>query len=290
MSAVPLQIDRLAVVGVGLIGGSVALAARQRGLAREVIGVGRNPQRLRAAVEAGVVNSFCRVEELPRVQLAVICTPVDRVAEDAAAVLKQTEADTLVTDAGSVKGAILDSLLRESRQRFIGAHPLAGSHLTGFEHASANLFNDRVCVLTPTPESPPAAVKRIREFWEQLGMRVREMTPAHHDAALARTSHFPHLAAALVAAAVPAAELPLAAGGFRDTTRVAQGDPELWSAIFELNAGPLRDEISRATAHLDNLARALESGDRAAITAFLEQARNVRSQYSDSSPHVAPHE
>jgi prephenate dehydrogenase len=193
-----------------------------------------------------------------------------------------------VTDAGSVKGAILravESTTSDAR-RFVGAHPLAGSHLAGFEHADAELYQDRLCVLTPASDSASEAVRKVRAFWEGLGMRVREMSADDHDRVLAITSHLPHLAAAAVALLAQPEDLQFASSGFRDTTRVAAGDPELWTAIFSLNAEELAKATDRLLGALQSFRAALAAGNDAEIQTLLADAQALRLQFRDGGEHV----
>ncbi|MBI1312272.1 prephenate dehydrogenase/arogenate dehydrogenase family protein, partial [bacterium] len=179
----------LAIVGVGLLGGSVALAAKQRGLCRHVLGIGRNAERLQAAVDAGVIDSFATniADVEPEWDLVVVGTPVDRIVADVRAIAECSRPGTLITDVGSVKGSIcreLASGLPDGVQ-FVGSHPLAGSEQRGFEVATPDLFDGRVCVVTPHVASNAAVVERTIAFWESLGSRVVRMAPDAHDVALA---------------------------------------------------------------------------------------------------------
>ena len=235
-----MPLDQLTIVGVGLIGGSVGLAAKARAVARTVVGVGRDDRTLSRAQAAGVIDSFTTdlAAGVKRADIVVVCTPVDRVAADVISSAAAAPARCVITDAGSTKGDILaavDGKLPPGGAVFVGSHPLAGSEKKGSAHASATLFVDRLVVVTPGPGADPEAAAVVDLFWQSLGARVRRMGPADHDAALAYTSHLPHAAAAGVAAVTPPEWLGLTAGGFRDITRVAAGDPALWAAIFAAN-------------------------------------------------------
>lgn len=271
----------LAVVGVGLLGGSVALAARQRDVADRVIGIGRNPERLQSAVDAGVIDEF--LTELPDGDApwttVVIGTPVDRIAEDVQRIAAISRPGTLITDVGSVKGSICEAIQAASlpnRVSFVGAHPLAGSHETGFEAARANLFDDRVTVVTPNPAGDESANSAVSSFWEQLGSRVIEMSPAEHDAALATTSHLPHVAASALAATLPEAFQRLAAGGFKDTTRIAAGDPDLWVAILIENAAAVSTSLDAFSQSFGKFRTAVENRDADELKKLLQVAKRNR--------------
>ena len=230
----------IVIVGVGLIGGSIARAVRSRGLFERIIGVGRNPQRLQQAVEQGVIDEYaCHGSEAAaQADLIVVCTPVEQIAEDVLELHACLPAGGVITDAGSTKGGICrrvrDGL--ETGHRFVGAHPLAGSEKSGFEYAQADLFEEAVVILTPDDSTAPFAAERVAEFWSSLGGRLVTMGAAEHDLILAMTSHLPHLVSSALAASVTERGLPLAATGFGDTTRIAAGDPRLWTSIFMENA------------------------------------------------------
>jgi cyclohexadieny/prephenate dehydrogenase len=275
-----MQIDTLTIVGVGLIGGSIGLAAKRRGLARCVRGVGRNPVSIDKARALGAIDEGS--EDLRSAgrdaQVIIFCTPVDRIAEQALAVAPSCSPGTLLTDAGSTKAAIVRALDGQlpNQVSYVGSHPLAGSEKRGVEHADAKLFEKRLTLVTPTPRTDANALERTCGLWQALGSRVRVMDAEEHDRALAFTSHVPHLIAAALAGALPAELAELTATGFRDTTRVAAGDPELWSAIFAANRDAVLEALRPVTARLEDFRLALEAGDWNAVDTLLAQARKVR--------------
>ena len=185
---------------------------------------------------------------------------------------------TLLTDAGSTKAAIVRALdgRLPAGVHFVGSHPLAGSEKRGPEHANPRLFERRLTVVTQTPRTDPAALERTRAFWEGLGARVRVMSPEEHDRALALTSHLPHLLAAALAAIVPPELYDLTATGFRDTTRVAAGDPSIWTGIFAQNRAAVGDALDQLCQRLDRFRTALEARDTTALDNLLAQAKKVR--------------
>jgi prephenate dehydrogenase len=275
-----MKIQTLTIVGVGLIGGSVGLAARRRGLAAHVVGAGRQQASLDRARAVGAIDEAVLdlAAAVRRADVAVFCTPVDRIAEQVLAAAPGCNPGTLLTDAGSTKAAIvarLDGRLPDG-VAFVGSHPLAGSEKRGPEHADADLFHGRLTVVTPGPHTDPAAVERAAAFWQALGSRVRLMPPEEHDRAVALTSHLPHLLASALAGILPAELHELTATGFRDTTRVAGGDPALWAAIFCHNRGAVLQALGRLTARLDEFRAALEAGDRPTLDTLLNQAKKVR--------------
>jgi prephenate dehydrogenase len=269
----------VAVVGIGLIGGSIGAAVKARGVARTVIGLGRNRERLEAAQRAGVIDRIATEgAEIADADLVIVCTPVDRIAADVVALALHAQPGTVFTDAGSVKGAVCSALRDElpAGITFVGSHPLAGSEKAGFEHSDPDLFAGKVCVVTPENVTPAAALARVQTFWQSLGMRVVEMSPERHDAVLALTSHLPHAAAAALASLLDEPESEFAASGFRDTTRVAGGDADLWSAIFCANREPLVEQIGRLITKLTELRTAIESDDRKQVSTLLSEAKQRR--------------
>jgi len=269
--------DTLVVVGVGLIGGSIAAASRKRKLARRVVGLGRSAAKLRGAVDRGILDeAFDDPKRIGNVDLVVVCTPVDRIAADIRRLAEILPANCLYTDAGSVKESICRSLAETPAGSFVGGHPLAGSEKTGWEHSDADLFEGKLCVVTPTGSEPPDDVARVEEFWKGLGMQVRRMSPQDHDTALALTSHLPHLVAAALAAQLTEEMRPFAARGFKDTTRIAGGDPDLWTAIFSANAGPLRAHLTDYARMLERFADALDRQDPASLRNLLETGQSAR--------------
>ncbi|MDB5308303.1 MAG: prephenate dehydrogenase/arogenate dehydrogenase family protein [Gemmataceae bacterium] len=272
--------DQITIVGVGLIGSSIGLAAKARGVAGHVVGVGRDRAKLDRAVQLGAIDSFGT--DLARgvvgSGLVVVCTPVDRIGGTILEGAKECRRGCLFTDGGSTKANIVAAVAGRLPPgvEFVPAHPLAGSEKTGAEHGRADLFVNRVTVLTPTARTDPDAVARVAAFWRGLGSQLVTMSPEDHDRALATTSHLPHAVAAAAAVVTPAEWLPLTAGGFRDTTRVAGGDPDLWAAIFLENRGAVLAAVAGFSARLDDFRRLLETGDGAGLVRWLAEAKQVR--------------
>jgi prephenate dehydrogenase len=273
------EYDTVAIIGVGLIGGSIGLALRERKLAQKIIGIGRRQQSLDAARKVGAIDHGVTnlANGVSQAQLVIVATPVDTIAERVVQAAAACPAGALITDAGSTKASIVATVdaglaSRRSGPRFVGSHPLAGDHRTGPEHARADLFEGRVVVITPTDHTRQAAVTEVSGFWESLGANVRSMKPGDHDAALGITSHLPHIAAVALAAATPTELLPLTASGWRDTTRVAGGDPELWQAIFTANRQRVLEAIDLLDQTLGSLRESLEQGDNESLRLILESA------------------
>ncbi|QDT17320.1 prephenate dehydrogenase [Alienimonas californiensis] len=279
-------IGTLGVVGVGLIGGSIAAAALKRCVANRVIGFGRDAARLSAARDAGLLDDGSTdPQEAAGVDLLVVCTPVGRIAADVRRFAADLGAAAVVTDAGSVKGPICEEL--RDVPRFVGSHPLAGSEKSGWEHADAHLFAGRVTVVCGEPDDDRAAA--VSRFWRALGSRVEWMAPEEHDARLARTSHLPHAMAAALCLAADADPRPgrgdgrLTSTGFADTTRVAAGDPALWADIFHGNAAAVGDAVDRLAERLGALSAALSARDRGQIETWLADAAERRQQLIGAS-------
>jgi cyclohexadieny/prephenate dehydrogenase len=275
-----MKLDTLTIVGVGLIGGSIGLAARRRGLAERVLGAGRHASRLDTARRLGVIDegTLDLADAVHRAEVAVFCTPVDRIAEQVLAAAPGCRPGALLTDGGSTKAAIVNAI--EGRLpadvAFVGSHPLAGSEKRGPEHARADLFEGRLTVVTRTERTNPVALERTCVFWQALGAHVKIMGPQEHDQALALTSHLPHLLASALAGILPPQLHELTATGFRDGTRVAAGDPNLWTAIFLQNRAAVLDALERVKGRLGEFEQALRAEDRAGLDSLLAQAKKVR--------------
>jgi prephenate dehydrogenase len=284
-------LDRLgtvAIIGVGLIGGSVGLALRTRKLAEWVVGIGRDAGRLAEARRLGAIDEA--TTDFQRgcagAEVVVIGTPVTRVAADVALAARHAARGALVTDAGSTKRQIVEQIEQDetSRAVFVGAHPIAGSERKGAAFARADLFEGRVCVVTPTERTPADRLARARAFWSSLGCRILVRSPESHDAALAWTSHLPHAVASALAASVPPELLALAAGAYRDGTRVAGSDAALWTGIFLANRGPMIEALDDFGRRLGAFRAALVDGDEAALSSLWEQGRANRNRYAEHDP------
>jgi prephenate dehydrogenase len=275
-----MRVNTLTIVGVGLIGGSIGLAAKRRGVAERVLGVGRQQISLDRALSAGAIDEgfLDLVAAVHAADLAVFCTPVDRIAEQVTSTAAGCRPGTLLTDAGSTKAQIVRDV--EGRLpaavHFVGSHPLAGSEKRGPDFADADLFLDRLTIVTQTPRTDRGALGQTAAFWQALGSRVKIMDPAAHDEALAVTSHLPHLLASALAGLLPSRLYELTATGFRDTTRIAAGDPELWTAIFAQNREAVLAALSGFDGQLARLRSYLEANDWPALRDSLAQARKVR--------------
>jgi cyclohexadieny/prephenate dehydrogenase len=279
-----MRISTLAIVGVGLIGGSVALAARRRGVAARIVGFDQRPAALDRALHDDLLDEGH--EQLSRAvaeaDLVLFCTPVDCIAAQAIEAAGHCRPGTLLTDVGSTKAAIVRAVHGRlpAGIEFVGSHPLAGSEKHGPAHAAANLLEDRLVLVTPAEDTSDKALSMIRAFWTSLGARVQTMSADEHDRALALTSHLPHLLSSALAGILPSEWYDLTATGFRDTTRLASGQPALWSAIFRANQGHLLAALDRLQQQLQHFRDALLQDNPTALETLLQQGKQVRDDLS----------
>jgi prephenate dehydrogenase len=271
---------RLSILGVGLLGGSVGLAAKSSISGCEIFGYGHRAGTLDLAAQIGAID---RGFESPQsavegADLVLLCTPVGTftaLLEQIAPVLK---AGAIVTDVGSTKRSVVISAERAlpSNVHFVGSHPMAGSEKRGVEFARTDLFRNALCLLTPTPNTHAAALEAVDAFWKLLGMRTRRLTPEAHDRLLAQVSHLPHAVAAALVNLPPDAALELCGKGFLDTTRIGGGDAGLWRDIFLDNRDNLRGAIEQLQTELNGLKASLDSSDGDAVAQWLAAASGRR--------------
>jgi prephenate dehydrogenase len=287
---------RLAVLGLGLLGGSVALAARERGVVRHVVGYARRVKPLEWSLKSGVVDSIAGdpVEAVRDADFVVLATPVSAMAPVLQRAAAGLQAGAIVTDVGSVKAPLVETLpgLVPAGVHFVGSHPMAGSHSTGVENARADLFEGAPCVVTPgagaNAHPHAGALERVAAFWEALGARVTLRDPAAHDAEVAWESHLPHVLAFAYGhalASAPETATELAGSGFRDFVRIARSDAELWGDILGVNRKAMARPLQAFSEALAELAQAIEQRDTGAVEAVLDSAR--RQLDSVRSPAVA---
>ena len=281
--------DRLVVIGVGLIGGSVAAALWQAGKVRRIVGVGRGRANIERALELRIIDEAiddisAAVRGADIVLLAVPVRQNDRVLAKLAG---SVAAETVVTDAGSTKMdyvAAARRLLPSHLSRVVPAHPIAGAELTGVDAANPGLFTGRNVVLTPLPENDAGAVDRIESMWKACGARVSRMSPKHHDQVFSAVSHLPHMLAYtlvhMIATRPDAQELfSFAAGGFRDFTRIASSSPEMWRDIAMANREALLADIASYQQQLGHLAELIHNADAEQLGKIFETARNARNAW-----------
>lgn len=278
------MIRRLGLVGLGLLGGSVAKAARAEGLADEIVAVGRDRERLEPALRDGVVDRISTHLEdgVAGADFCLLATPVATLTALLPVVWQALPADAVVTDVGSTKAAIVRAAERLGEERplaFVGSHPMAGSEQAGYRVSRPDLFRGATVILTPTERTESHAVKRVGAFWEALGGRLVTLDPLTHDRATAAISHLPHLVADALVDAVVRMDprfFEVAGRGFKDTTRIAASDARVWREIFQENRGGLREALGAFRAALDELERLIDAGDVTAIEAALDRIRRTR--------------
>ncbi len=278
--------EKVTLIGLGLLGGSVGLALRKRRLAKSVVGYARRQATIDEAKACGAVDDATSDlrEAVAQADLILLCTPVGAMPALAEAMLPHCRKGVLLTDVGSVKNAVtkrLSPLTRRHSAVFVGSHPMAGSEKTGVVYADDSLFEGAVCVVTPLPETPQAATQRIAEFWTSLGGRMVEMSPARHDKIVSRTSHLPHVVASILAhdvldAGADAMQGQLCASGFRDATRVAAGNTTIWKDILAQNSDNVVDALDHYIKGLSEFRRMLREGNSERLADFLEEARSRR--------------
>jgi prephenate dehydrogenase len=273
---------RVALVGTGMIGGSLVLALKAAGAIGKVVGV--DPQAAERARALGIVDEVAASPSaIGAVDVVILATPVRATASvcEALAPALKDRPDVLVTDAGSTKVEVLRAVqaMLPFPERFVGAHPIAGTERSGPEAASATLFAGKRCLLTPVATTRPDKVAECAALWQSAGFRTTHLDPAEHDRALAYVSHLPHAVAFALASAVGSGHADgLSGGGFADTTRIAGSDPIMWRDIFLANRGPLLRALATLESELGELQRAVASGDGAALMALIERARAARKQ------------
>lgn len=281
-----LYFNKVAIIGVGLIGGSLAIVLRNKGLAGSFIGIGRGRANLETALRLGIIDSFTTdIEEGVRdADLVVVATPVRKISGTIAKALPGLKKGCIVTDVGSVKKAVIDEVepMMPEGVHFVPGHPIAGTEHSGAEAAFAELFIDRRCIITPTYNTDQTALAAVRLVWEAAGSRVAVMDALVHDRILAAVSHLPHLIAYSLVNTVADIEesgvdaLGFSAGGFKDFTRIASSSPEMWTDICAMNKASLIEMIVAFQSRLERLKGLVDSDDYDAIRSDFERAKTVR--------------
>ena len=280
-------VNRLALIGVGLIGSSIARAARASGAARAIVATARSAATRRRVAELGLADQVVEsnAAAVEGADLVIVSIPVGQCGPVAAEIAPHLMAGAIVSDVGSVKGAVVRDMAPHIPKgvHFVPAHPVAGTENSGPDAGFAELFVNRWCILTPPAGEDPAAVEKLRKFWSALGANVESMEAQHHDLVLAITSHLPHLIAyTIVGTADELGEvtesevLKFSAGGFRDFTRIAASDPTMWRDIFLTNKEAVLEMLGTFTEDLSKLTRAIRRGDGAALFEHFSRTRAIR--------------
>lgn len=283
-------LKKIVIFGVGLIGGSIALALKKAGSTAQIIGVGRSTESLQTALDLGVIDTASTnlAQAVSDADLILIATPVAQTPVILSAIKPHLGTDTIITDAGSTKSDVLSyasDVLAERASQFVGGHPIAGAEKSGVTAANADLFRSKNVILTPTTKNSAEAISRVKTLWQLCGANVSEMTAETHDSVFAAVSHLPHLLAfALVddIASRPNAEqlFSFAASGFRDFTRIAGSHPEMWRDISLANKTALLAELTAYQAELVQLKKLLEAEDGAGLQALFERASTARNDWA----------
>jgi prephenate dehydrogenase len=292
-----VQFQKITIIGVGLLGGSIGLAARKNRAAKEIAGFVRNAKNISECEKFGATD-FATTDLLAAVSnsdLIILCTPLAQMLPLAKQFLPALKRGAIVTDVGSVKAGVvreLESLIQKSGAHFIGGHPMAGAEKTGVAAARENLFENAVCVLTPTKKSNATAVRKLEKFWQSLGARILKLDAAQHDLLVSRSSHLPHVVAATLANLVlnpasPKQQAALCANGFRDTTRVASGSSEMWRDIALANRKNLSRSVDAFVAELKKFQAALKKDDAKTVVKFLTTAKERRDTWRLNHAQVA---
>ncbi len=276
--------QQMTIVGVGLIGGSLARAARAKGLVSRFVGAGRSVENLEKALSLGVVDRFetDHREAVKGSDIVVVCTPVRSAVDVVRNILPGMDHEAVLTDVGSVKGPFVRAVesLDLGNVRFVGGHPIAGTEESGVEASFPTLYEDHRTILTPTASTSQQAVEKLRALWEGVGARVDILDPERHDRILADISHLPHLVAyALVNMALESGGVSYAAGGFRDFTRIASSNPEMWREICLDNREALLASLDAFERTLAGLRRAVEEEDSEGMDRAFSSAKEGRDDW-----------
>jgi cyclohexadieny/prephenate dehydrogenase len=283
-----MTIERVAVIGLGLLGGSIGLAAKAHAPDLETLGYDRDPEVRAQARSLGLVGTVCDTiaQAVEYADLVILCVPVGAMEEAARELGPHLKPGAIVSDVGSSKESVAAALARALPAAvIIPAHPVAGTEQSGPEAGFASLFTNRWCILTPSDGAPAEAVEAVSDFWTKLGAKVEIMDAAHHDVVLAVTSHIPHLIAYTIVGTASDLEdvtrsevIKYSAGGFRDFTRIAASDPVMWRDVFLNNRSAVLEVLGRFTEDLTALQRAIRSGDGDTLHDLFSRTRAIRRQ------------
>lgn len=280
-----MNLGVIAIIGTGLIGGSIGLGLKERGLATTIIGVGHRKTSLNKALKIKAIDEGTTSIEkaVKNADIIILATSVSLIPDHAKKIIPLMKKSAILTDVGSTKSYIVSHINNEIKSRcgrekpnFIGAHPLAGSEQRGIESARSDLFEGSVCVLTPTSLNSKQGITRLSSMWKALGARISIMTPSKHDEVLALVSHLPHFVASSLAGVIDEKHWKFAASGLRDTTRIASGDPELWLDISKQNKKEIIEALRSFSEEVECMINDLERGNDKKLLGRLKKAKTVR--------------
>ncbi len=275
-----MKFKQITIIGVGLIGGSIGLAVKKHNLAARVVGVTaheksfKDAERIKA-IDSGTLNAK---KSVLGSDMVIIATPVDKVLSALEEIAPYLEKDCIVMDVASVKEIVVGSAEKiiGEKNYFIGTHPIAGSEQRGVNNANAGLFKSAPCIITKTKNTDKAALHKVSAFWKAFGMRVYIMSPQEHDKEISRISHLPHTMASAIACFTDPSDMKFIGTGFRDTTRIASGDPELWASILMANRANVSADISSSMKIMRLIQKALNRENRSELKKILSKAKNKR--------------
>lgn len=280
------QFNKVAIIGVGLIGGSIGLAIKKRKLAGEVVGVFRRYSTLKKALKCNAIDRGVMSvgEGVLDADLIIIATPVRSIVNMAKEAVKYAKRGAIITDVGSTKALIVarvENMLPKRRLVFfVGSHPMAGSEKNSVRFAKHDLLQNAPCIVTKTGKTDRRTLKKIVHFWDSLGTKTNVMSPSEHDRGVSLISHLPHIVAFALAGAIPLKDLPLAAEGFKDTTRVASSDPELWADIFITNKKEVVKACGAFEKYYRNISMAVAKGNYDKLVKLLKLAKSKRDKFA----------
>jgi len=276
----PRLFNKIAIVGVGLVGGSLGMAVKKNHLAKEVVGLVRRPKTIREAVrQKSIDKGFLNVQlAIEGADLVVLATPVETILEIFPKIKKFLKPGCMVIDVGSCKEKIVSVLDKKCPKGvvFVGCHPIAGSEKKGVNFAQPELFRNTLCILTPSPKTNHAGLNKIKKLWLAIGAKVKILNPVLHDKILAMVSHLPHLIAFSLINTIPAQYFKFSSRGLKDTTRIASSDPQLWRDIFLMNAKNILKVINGLELNLKVFKRLIARKDKAGLMRLIAQAKSKR--------------
>jgi len=274
------EFNRVAIIGVGLIGGSLAKAIKKSGIAKEVVGYFKRESSLKKAKKLNLLDGYYRDldQAVLGSDLIILATPVYSIIDIGKAIKGSLLEEALITDAGSTKREIVNELTKLYPKNYLGAHPLAGSEKRGVEYANSELFKNKVVILTPTEKTPIAVFRKLKLFWKSIGMKIVVLDPDTHDKMLSKVSHLPHLLMCLLLESVTKDDLRFASSGFRDATRIAASDSKLWSDILLSNRKNIIKDIDDYIKMLLKYKNFIKKGSREELQSSIANAASKRRQ------------
>ncbi len=279
--------QRVCIIGVGLLGGSIGLGLHRKRLAKHVVGVGRTTSKLDAAIRRGAIDQATDdiLIGAKDADLVIACVPIQSIVDSLEVAAKVAMPEALLTDVGSTKQTIVQAARgRLSDRQFLGSHPIAGGHHSGVEHATGTLLDSALVVMTPTDATCPELVTRMSQFWESMGSKITLLDAHAHDCALAISSHLPHIVASALSLATPQEVLPFAGKGWLDSTRIAGSNPQLWRQILEENQVPALHALKKFATICETWIEALEGSDFERIEELLQSGKTTRESVASRHP------